>query len=226
MVVGHRIHIVRQVLPGTGHTLDFGLTAQLAFGADFTSHTADFRGKAVQLVHHRVDGFFELKNFTAHVHSDLPRQVTCGDGRSDVRDVPDLVSEVTRHGVDVVGQVFPGTGHAGHDGLATQFAFRADFAGHARHFCSESAQLFDHRRTDDRQVENLALHIHHDFAREVAPSHRRRHFSDVANLIGEVASHGIDVVGQILPRAGYARHQSLATELAFRADFAGHACHF
>ena len=38
--------------------------------------------------------------------------------------------------------------------------------------------------------------------------------------------HEVDVVGQVLPGAGDARHLRLAAELAFGADFAGDARHF
>ena len=49
---------------------------------------------------------------------------------------------------------------------------------------------------------------------------------DVAHLVGEVAAHGVDRVGQVLPGAGDARHDSLAAELAVGADLARHARHF
>ncbi len=63
--------------------------------------------------------------------------------------------------------------------------------------------------------------------RERSPlRHRRRHLRDVANLRRQVGRHRIDVVGQILPRAGHARHDGLAAELAFRAHFPRHARHF
>ena len=61
--------------------------------------------------------FFELKDFTSHVHSDFPREVAPGDGRGDVGDVPDLAGEIVGHGVDVVGQILPGAGYAFHRGL-------------------------------------------------------------------------------------------------------------
>ena len=43
---------------------------------------------------------------------------------------------------------------------------------------------------------------------------------------GQVRRHEVDVVGQVLPGAGDARHLRLAAELAFGADFARHARHF
>src|SRR5262249_24865498 len=45
------------------------------------------------------------------------------------------------------------------------------------------------------------------------------------NLAGEVRSHKVYVVGEILPGACHTRHDGLATELAFGSDFAGHAAH-
>ena len=41
-------------VPATPWTIS--LTAQLAFSADFAGYTGNFGGKAVQLVHHRIDG--------------------------------------------------------------------------------------------------------------------------------------------------------------------------
>ena len=43
---------------------------------------------------------------------------------------------------------------------------------------------------------------------------------------GQVAGHGVDAVGEILPDAGDALHLRLPAELAFGADFARHARHF
>src|SRR5215475_12224184 len=56
-----------------------------------------------------------------------------------------LRSEVTAHGVDGVGQVFPRSRHAGHRRLHTEPALGADLARHAGDFRCERAQLLDHR---------------------------------------------------------------------------------
>src|SRR4030095_1073652 len=50
----------------------------------------------------------------------------------------------------------------------------------------------------------LATDVDRDLLREVAAGHGDRHFRDVADLAGEVAGHRVDVVGQVLPRAGHA----------------------
>ena len=49
---------------------------------------------------------------------------------------------------------------------------------------------------------------------------------DVADLVGQVAGHGVDALRQILPGAGDALHFRLAAELAFGSHFARHARHF
>src|SRR6185436_11580287 len=55
---------------------------------------------------------------------------------------------------------------------------------------------------------------------QVASRNGGRDFGDVAHLTGQVARHEVDVVGEVLPRAGDADDVGLAAELAFGADFA------
>ena len=57
-------------VPGVGH---LGLAAELAFGADLARDAGHFRREAVELVDHRVDGFFQLQNLAFHVDGDLAR---------------------------------------------------------------------------------------------------------------------------------------------------------
>ena len=48
---------------------------------------------------------------------------------------------------------------------------------------------------------------------------------DVADLVGQVAGHEVDVLGEVPPGAGDAAHLGLAAELALGADLARHAGH-
>ncbi len=73
---------------------------------------------------------------------------------------------------------------------------------------------------------DFALHVDGDLLRQVAGGDGRGHVGDVAHLAGQVAGHEVHAVGQVLPRAGDARHVGLAAELAFGAHLAGHAGHF
>ena len=70
------------------------------------------------------------------------------------------------------------------------------------------------------------LHVDGDLARQVAARDGGGHFGDVAHLRREVRREQVDVVGQVLPRAGDARHHGLAAEAAVGADLARDARHF
>src|SRR6185436_18208085 len=159
----------------------------------------------------------------AHVHGDLLGQVAVGHGGGDVGDVAHLAGEVAGHGVDAVGQVLPGAGHALHLGLPAELPFGADLAGHARDLGREARELIDHRVDDVLQLQDLALDVDGDLLGEVAVGHGLGHVGDVAHLAGEVAGHEVHVVGEVLPGPGHAAHVGLAAQLAFRAHLAGHA---
>jgi hypothetical protein len=197
----HEVDVVGEVFPGAADSGHLGLPAQLAFGADLARYARHFTRKAVQLVDHRVDRVFQLEDLAADVHGDLARQVTAGDGGRHLGDVADLGRQVAGHGIDRVGEVFPGAGHPGYDRLAAQLAFRAHFASDARDFGRERAQLVDHRIDGFLELENLAPDVHRDLAGEVAAGDRDRHLRDVADLGGEIARHRVDAVGEILPDA-------------------------
>src|SRR5207253_2698949 len=130
------------------------------------------------------------------------------------------------HGIDVVGQVLPGTGYALDLGLATQLAFGTYLAGHTRDFGGEGAELIHHRVDRVLKLEDFALDVDGDLLGQVAAGHGLGHVGDVAHLAGEVAGHEVDAVGQVLPGAGHATHISLAASRAFGADLAGLAWHF
>src|SRR5262249_21260103 len=147
--------------------------------------------EGVELVHHRVDGFLQLQDFARHVHGDLLRKVTAGDGGCDLGDVSDLRGEVRRHEVDVVSQVLPGTGDAGHLRLAAELPVGTYLERYARHFRREGVELVHHRVDGVFQLEDFAAHVHGDLAREVAARHGGGHLRDVSDLVGEVAAHGV-----------------------------------
>ena len=96
------------------------LAAELAFGADLARDARDFGGERVQLIDHRVDGVLQLEDLALDVDRDLARQVAAGDGGRDLGDVADLRRQVGGEQIDVVGQVLPRAGDAGHVGLAAE----------------------------------------------------------------------------------------------------------
>src|SRR5207249_966621 len=125
-----------------------GLTAEFAFGSDFASDARHFGSKCRKLVHHGVDGVLEFKNFALHVDRDLLGQVAAGDGGRHFGDVTNLVGEVVRHEVDVVGEIFPRAGDALHQCLAAKLSFGTDLAGDAGDFGGKCRKLIHHRVHD------------------------------------------------------------------------------
>src|SRR6202022_1295920 len=96
----------------------------------------------------------------------------------DVGDVADLGGEVRGHEVDVVGQVLPGAGDAGHLRLAAELALGADLARDARHFRGERIELVHHGVDGVLELENFAPHIDGDLAGKVAAGDRGRDLRD------------------------------------------------
>src|ERR671935_186565 len=95
--------------------------------------------------------------------------VTAGDRSRDVGDVADLRGEVRRHEVDVVGQVLPGAGDAGHLGLTAELALGADLAGHPRHLRGEAVELVHHGVDGVLELQDLPPDVDGDLPVEVAP---------------------------------------------------------
>src|SRR5581483_605298 len=98
---------------------------------DLAGDAGDLVGEGAELVDHRVDGVLQLGDLTAGVDGDLLGQVALGHRGGDLGDVAHLAGQVPGQLVDVVGEVLPGAGHAGHVGLAAELAFGADLAGDA-----------------------------------------------------------------------------------------------
>ena len=209
-VAGHEVDVVGEILPGAADAGYLRLTSQLSFGADFAGHAGDFSGERIELVDHGVDGVFQLENFALHVHGDFAGQIAAGHGGGHFGDITNLSRQISGHGIDRVGQVFPSSGHARHHGLSAQFSVGTHLAGHAGDFRSERAKLIHHGVDGFFELQNFAAHVHSDFARKVAAGHGGGDFGDVADLAGEVAGHGVHRVGEIFPGSRDARHLRLA----------------
>src|SRR6185369_138488 len=225
-VGGQQVDVVGKILPRTGNTGHRSLSAESAFGSDFARDARDLRCKAVQLIHHRVERFLELKDFARHVHGDFLGKVAACDCGRHFGDVSNLRRQVAGHEVDVVGKVLPRSSDTGHLRLAAELSFGSDFARDARDFAGECVELIDHRVDGVLELENFALDVDGDFSRKVAACDGRRHFGDVSNLRRQVCGQKVDVVGKVLPRSGHARHHGLSAELSFRSDFARDARDF
>ena len=200
-----------------------GLAAELALGAHLAGHPGDLVGEGRELVDHGVDRRLELEDLAPGVDGDLLGEVAPGHRGGDLGDVAHLAGEVAGQLVDVVGEGLPRAAHAGHVGLTAQPALGAHLAGHPGDLVGEGPQGVGHGVDGLGQGGHLALGLDRDLLGEVAPGHGGRHLGDVADLAGEVAGHEVHRVGEVLPRAGDARHLGLAAELALGAHLPGHA---
>src|SRR6185369_11839805 len=144
-IAGHRIHAVSQVFPRSGNARHVRLTAQPTFSADLTRHARHLADEAVELIDHGVERLLELENLAAHVHRDLPRQVSIGNRGSHLGDVADLRGQIAGHRVHAVGQVLPSARHTWHLSLTAELTVGAHLARHARHLGGEGVQLVHHR---------------------------------------------------------------------------------
>ena len=225
-VARHRVDAVGEILPGSGDAEHVSLPAEPSFGADLARNTRHFAREGVELVHHRIDGLFQLKNFAGYVDGDLLGQVAAGDRSGNVGDVANLGREVRGHEVDAVGEVFPSARDARNLGLAAELALRADLTRNACHFRCERVELIDHRVDGVFEFEDFTAYIDSNLAGQIAARYGGCHLCDVADLCREVAAHGVDRVGQVLPRSGDARNDGLAAELAVGTDLTRHARYF
>src|SRR6516162_5461671 len=164
----------------------FHLSAKTPFRAHLAGHPRHFCCKRAQLLDHGVESFFELQNLAAHVHGDFFRQVTGSDRGGNLRNIANLARQVAGHEVNVVGQVFPRAGNPGDLRLSAELAFRTNFAGHACDLAGEGIELVHHRVDGILQLQDFALHIHRDFARQIAARHGGCYLGDVAHLRGQI----------------------------------------
>ena len=185
-----------------------------------------FKVVSLQVADHFVDVVLEGRDFAERFHRDGARQVAFRHGGGHFRDGAHLGGQVGRELVDVIGQIFPGSGGARHAGLAAQFSFDTDFARHGGHLIGECGQRVRHVVDGFGQFGDFALGFHRQFALEVAIGHGRHDDGDAAHLVGQIAGHQIHVIRQVLPGSGDALHLGLAAEFSFGADFARHARHF
>ena len=212
-----------EVLPGSGGARHVGLSAQSSFDADFARDVGDLVGEDRERIGHVVDGFTQRRHLALGFDRQLLSQISVRHGRDHFHDAADLVRQIGGHDVDGVGEVLPGTGHALHDRLTAKLSFRPDLARHTGDLGRERVELVDHGINGVLQLENFAFDVDRDLARQVAAGDGRRDFGDVSHLRGEVGAHRVDRVGEVLPRAGDARHDRLHAQPAFGPDLARHA---
>src|SRR5262249_39622150 len=121
-------------LPRTSDSGHVSLSAEPAFRSDFARDTSNFAGERIELIHHRVNGVFQQKNFATDVYRDLLGQVAGCNRRGNFDDVTHLASQVAGHRVHRVGEILPRTGDTRYQGLSAETAVGPDFTGDTRNF--------------------------------------------------------------------------------------------
>src|SRR5207253_104467 len=101
----------------------------------------------------------------------------------------------------------------------------ADGGHHAVDLSDDRVELVHHAVDDVLDLQNLPPDVYRDLLRQVTVGDRRGHLRHVAQLDGQIAGHRVDVVGQVLPRAGDALDLGLPAKLALRPDLARHPRH-
>ncbi len=143
-VSGHEVDRIREVLPNAADAFYHRLTAEFALGTHFSRHARHFGAEGTELIHHGVDGQFQVENLAAHIDCDLSGKVAVRHCRGDLRDVPHLRGEVRSHRIHRVRKILPGTRNALHLRLAAEFAFGTHFSRHTRDFRREGVELIHH----------------------------------------------------------------------------------
>src|SRR6185312_13880899 len=90
----HYVDVVGEILPCSGNVGHLRLSAELSFRTHFTRDARHFGGEGIQLVHHRIDGVFQLQNFAFDVDRDLARQIASSNGGRHFGDVAHLPGQV------------------------------------------------------------------------------------------------------------------------------------
>ncbi len=174
---------------------------------------------------HFVDVVFEDCDLSPCLDTDRACQVALGDGGCDLSDGSHLGGQGRRQLVDVVGEVSPRAGRAGHLGLAAQPALDAHLAGDAGHLLREDGEGVGHAVDGVGQLGDLAFRLEGELAPQVAVGDSGHDPGDSAHLLGQLTGHQVDVVGEVFPDTAYAAHLRLAAELAFGAHLARDAGH-
>src|SRR5258708_7868084 len=220
-----KVDVTGEVPPGPGGAGDVCLSTETAFDTDLTRDIRHLIGKRCESVGHIVDRVGEGGDLALRLHGEALIEITIGHCGYDLDDPADLLGQVVSHEIDVVSEIFPGAADACDLCLAAKLALSADLVRHATDLAGESVKLVDHRIDGILQLQELAFDVDRDLALEITARHGSRDLGDVADLRSEVAAHGVDGVGQVLPSPRHTRNDRLHAEPALRADLARDACH-
>ena len=129
--------------------LDLGLSAELAFGADFAGHARHFRRERAKLIDHRVDGpgsaeKFSLEGAVIDFEGHRLREIALGNRTDHSSRFDRWVDEIVDQVIDRFELVAPETGRIADRKALREFPLFADDAAEARHFLRYPFIQFNH----------------------------------------------------------------------------------
>ena len=114
-----------------------GLAPEPALDAHLARDSGDLLGENRQRIGHVIDGVGQGGDFAFGLDGQFLIEFAVGHGGDHFDNAADLIGEVRRHDVHIVGEVLPGAGHPGHARLAAQLPVGAHLARHAGDFRRE-----------------------------------------------------------------------------------------
>ena len=111
-IAGHQVHVLGQILPGSGHAFDFGLAAELALRSDFARHPRHLGSERAELIDHGVDRLGRAQKFALQlppfdIRRHRLREIAFGDGADDTRHVARGMNQVADQFIDRTDRVRP-----------------------------------------------------------------------------------------------------------------------
>ena len=132
------------------------------------SCSAFFSVVSLQVADHLVDVVLQRGDLARGLDGDRAGEVALGHRGRHLGDGAHLGGQVGGELVDVVGEVAPQAGGAGHAGLAAELALDAHLARHVGHLVGEGRERVDHVVDGVGERRDLALGVDGQLALEVA----------------------------------------------------------
>ena len=223
----HRVHVVREVLPGPGYPRHPRLASELALGAHLAHHPRHLRGEAVQLDDHRVHDLADPLKLAAQWQAvDLEqhalRQIAVGHRFDDVRNGRRGTHQVADELVHRIHLARPGTDRRRNPHPLIDLTRPADVPADARQLIGDRLVHLHHVVESLRDLPVAAAHVQRHTHGEVALLQRAQRAQQrpaLECLRGKCLRSNM----QIVHRASPLRNAALAGDapLGVREDF----CH-
>ncbi len=188
-IAGHRVDVFGEVLPRPRNALDLRLTAELSFGADFSSDARHLVGERRQLIDHGVDrrpdaAELALDRLAFHFQGHLLRQVAVGHGHDHARDLVGGANQVVHHRVDRVDFLLPRPTHRADAGALGQPPFASDEAPDAYEFLGHRRIARCHLVVGVGEISHDPGPVTAQTGGEVALGHRAKSIEQLLQLGG------------------------------------------